>query len=289
MKSVYLDKKERIRSWHRVPRLAAAAVIAGLILFAPLWRRSVPGRFVLEPVRRAFVRAEVPGKITAVFAQEGDAVAAGAVLARLHNLALESQAAQALADFQLASARATQAQLRYGPFGAATHERLRLAEQSRTLNEQVAKLQLVTPVSGTVVTPRMRDALGSYVQAGTLIAEVADLSQLRVRVYVPESSMREVRQGADASVKLDALVGTIPGQVVSIAPASTEIELGLVPAQEYRGIRPPAYYAVTVVIGNVQGSLREGMSGTAKIFSRRRSLAGFAWQEVRDFLGRKIW
>jgi hypothetical protein len=74
-----------------------------------------------------------------------------------------------------------------------------------------------------------------------------------------------------------------------LAPASAEIEPGLVQVEEYKGIRAGTYYVATVVVPNAHGEMKEGMSGTAKIYSSRRSAVGFAWQTARDFLGRKIW
>jgi hypothetical protein len=35
--------------------------------------------------------------------------------------------------------------------------------------------------------------------------------------------------------------------------------------------------------------LKEGMTGTAKIFVARRSIAGLAWNFVHDLVDRRIW
>ena len=42
----------------------------------------------------------------------------------------------------------------------------------------------------------MHDLLGAYLKAGTEVAEVADLSTMTARIYVPEFGMRDVRMGA---------------------------------------------------------------------------------------------
>jgi HlyD family secretion protein len=220
---------------------------------------------------------------------EGSSVAAGAPVAHLRNLSLESQASRSLADSRVAAARSTQAQLKYGNIGATRREYQRLLEENRTLQEELTRLQLTCPISGVVTTPRMRDLLGSYLKAGSMVAEIADTSEMKARIYLPEVSMREVRLGARAKVKLDAMGGSASGQVSALAPASTEVEPGLVQVEEYKGIRASAYYVATVVLPNPGGEMKEGMSGTAKIYSRRRSAIGFAWQTAHDFLERKIW
>jgi hypothetical protein len=44
-----------------------------------------------------------------------------------------------------------------------------------------------------------------------------------------------------------------------------------------------------LLVNNPDGSLRPGMTGTARIYGKRRSLAGMAWQEVKNFVDRKVW
>lgn len=289
MKSTYLDKKERIRAWLTLPRMLLFASLALLLLLAPIWPQAVQGRFALEPLHRAVVRAEVPGQVIGVFVDEGSRVAAGAPVARLRDLFLESQASRSLADSRVAAARSTQAQLKYGAFGATRQEYQRLLEQNRTLQEELSRLQLTSPLSGVVTTPRMRDLIGSYLKPGSAVAEIADTSEMKAKIYLPEVSMRAVRLGARTKVKLDAMGGSVSGQVSALAPASTEVEPGLVQVEKYKGIRASTYYVATVVVPNPHSEMKEGMSGTAKIYSRRRSAIQFAWQTARNFMGRKIW
>ena len=59
MKFIYLDKKNRAQNWltsHRL-RWSVAGIIG--LLFLPLWRESISGRFVLEATDRAVIRAQL--------------------------------------------------------------------------------------------------------------------------------------------------------------------------------------------------------------------------------------
>jgi len=289
MKTLYLDKKERLWAWLTTPKLALLAAAAGIILFAPFWPESIDGRFVLEPAQRAVVRAEVPGQVSDVFVDEGSAVAAGLPLVRLRNLGLETRVAIAQSEAQVAAAHAREAELKYAGFGTAEREKDQLAEQSRLLLQQEASLNLSAPIAGIVTTPRLRNLLGSNVKVGQPVVEVADLSTMRARIYMPEAAVEHVRVGAKAVIKLDSRVAPIGGRVASIAPAATDIEPGLVHQEEYKGIRAPTYYVATLTIPNDQRKLLDGTSGTAKIYWGHRSVAGLAWREVREFVERKIW
>ena len=82
---------------------------------------------------------------------------------------------------------------------------------------------------------------------------------------------------------------TLSGSVVSIAPAPTEMEKGVVEQDKYHGIELPNYYLASILVPNPSLRLRSGVTGTARIYVRRRSLAGFLWRGVSDFVGRKLW
>jgi putative peptide zinc metalloprotease protein len=294
MKIVYLDKRELLLSMRNSPRVATLAVVAVLLLLAPVWHDSVDGRFLLEPAKHAVVRAYVPGIVEQTSAEEGQPVPAGAPLVQMQNLALETQAEEALADLQVASARSTQAQLHYAGVALAEHDQEQLAERSRMLNQQRSQLSLVSPIDGVVVTPRVSDLVGSYLPAGTTILEVADLSSMKARIYVSEVDMRKIREGVYARVYVDGLHRSVPGKLASLGPAATDVEEGVISKQDYKGMILPHYYAATVLLANPDGALGIGMSGTARIYAdhswrERRSLVGFTWEQMRNFVQQKLW
>jgi putative peptide zinc metalloprotease protein len=289
MKMVYLDKRDRLLAALTLPRRIALAATGMVLVFTPLWRQTVEVRFLLEPVQRAVVRTQVPGTVASISAREGQWVTAGTPLIRLSNLALASEAARVNSDWRLASARATEAQLRYVGYGPAEREREKFAERNRLLQDELARLTVSSPISGRVLTPRISDLLGSYLPAGTQVMEIADLSSLRARAYVPGLDIRDVREGAPAALRLDGMTGTLHGNVASLAPASSEIAAGLVAKDSYTGMVAPQYYVATILIPNTQQMLQDGMIGTAKIFVRRRSLASFAGKMIYDFARRKLW
>ncbi|HKS72451.1 MAG TPA: efflux RND transporter periplasmic adaptor subunit [Terriglobales bacterium] len=289
MKFVYLDKKDRIRAWFRPTRTLALGAVTVVVMLLPLWRESAFGHFVLEPAQRAVLRNRVPGVVTDVYADEGQTIVAGAPVVQLRNLPLQSKLARSQADLVVASGRATSAVMHYGEFGAAMQERDRLAQQTHQLGSEAANLQLTSPIAGIVVTPRVRDRIGSYAQAGTELAEVADLRNLRARIYVPEHEIYKFRVGSPAKLQVEGIVKKWNSSVVGIAPLSSAIPAGLEDVGQYKGIRAPNFFTVDLMIANDDGRLRPGMLGIARVYGQRRSLGGFAAKEIANFLGRKIW
>jgi putative peptide zinc metalloprotease protein len=288
MKDVYLDKKDRLREWFTTTRIVVLSAVALLLFVAPLWPDFVEGRFVLEPERRAVIRAEVPGVVAQVFVSENQPVTSGTALLRLQNLQLESEAAQAEASFREASARATNASLHYADFGRAEHEREEMAERHRVLADQLAHLQVTSPIAGIVVTPGLKNLLGSYVEAGMQIAEIADFSTMIARIYIPEFGMRDVRIGTRARLQVQSRLVPISGTLASIAPLSSSIDPGLIEKAQLSGIVAPTFYVGSVKLEN-DGTLREAMTGTAKLFVRRRSPAEMLWRFARGLVQRRFW
>jgi multidrug resistance efflux pump len=231
----------------------------------------------------------VPGIVTRVYADEGQLVAAGAPLIQIRNLALDSKLARSQSELAIATGRTNSALLHYADFGSAEQERTRLSRQASNFASEAALLQVIAPIGGVVTTPRVSDQVGRYVPAGTELAEIADLSRLRARIYISEFEIYKLKQDSPARLQVDGTVGRHYARMVAIAPISTAIAPGLIDLEKFKGMRPPNFYAIDLLVNNENGRLKPGMVGTARVYGRRRSLAGFCYQAVADFAGRKLW
>ncbi len=289
MKDLYLDKQESFRTWWTAPRKVVAGIALALVIFAPVWRETVRGRFLLEPYQRAVIRATVPGQVMQVLADEGSPIAAGATIFQMRNLNLEGDAGRSLADLSLAQANTRRAQFNYADLGYARSEQESQSERYRSASRQLAVLQITSPISGVVVTPRIRNLAGSFVAEGTELAEIDATQTLKARIFVPDFELHRVAPGAPVSLKLESQFQPVLGQVSAISPTPLDLPAGLIHIEQYKGLTPPPQYVVTVVVVNRSGALRAGMSGDAKIQVRRRSLAWFVCEMGREFVQRKIW
>jgi multidrug resistance efflux pump len=289
MKDLYLDKEQRLRGWWTTPRKATLGALAAIVICLPVWRQTVSGRFILEPGHRAVIRAAVPGQVVEVLTAESMPVAAGAPVLRLRSLKIEGETAEAQSDLTKAKANARAAQFRDAGISHAQAELATQSSRYRSASDQLAALEIASPISGVVVTPRLQNLAGSFIAEGAELAEVDDLKTLVARIYVPEFEIRRIVPGVAASLKLEALLQPLAATVNSVTPASSALAPGLVQEEPYKGIAPPSYYAATVLLTNSEDRLRPGMSGEAKIQVGRRSLVGFIWEDVRDFVQRKVW
>jgi putative peptide zinc metalloprotease protein len=289
MKFVYLDKKDRVRAWFTPRRTVAVAAAVLVLLFLPLWHEAVSGKFILEPVNRAVVRAATPGTVMAVYASEGKVVDAGAPLVELRNIPLQSRLALSKAKYQTATARANSAVMHFENVGAVLPQRELLKAQNIDLQTQADELNLASPITGTVITPRIKDELGSYVTAGTQLAEIDDLRVMRARIYISEYEMSKFKMGSSGRVGVEGAARKWNARVAGISMDSSEIDPELADRAQYKGLNPPLFYLVDLDIQNPDGQLKPGMSGLARLYGRRISVAGYLWMGVSDFFGRKLW
>jgi len=62
--TLYLDKKDLMRSHLTHPVVAAAGALLLLVLFAPVWPETRVGRFSLEPVQKSTIYARAAGQVS---------------------------------------------------------------------------------------------------------------------------------------------------------------------------------------------------------------------------------
>lgn len=84
------------------------------------------------------------------------------------------------------------------------------------LDAQIAKLKVVAPSSGTVLTRNIEP--GEFVQAGAAALVIGNLDELTITVYMPDSKYGQISLGSEALVSVDSFPGkTYQAKVTHIA------------------------------------------------------------------------
>lgn len=139
----------------------------------------------------------------------------------------------------------------------------RLEEELSHFLHQQEKQIVVCPVSGTIVTPRFKEKIGSFVERGMPLCVIEDLHSLEAEISVSEKDARVLVKGQPIALKPRSLpLTTLTATVDRIAPA---VQTDLTGASR----------TVTVYcdVDNRDGLLRTGMTGYARIRSDQRPLA----------------
>jgi hypothetical protein len=122
-----------------------------------------------------------------------------------------------------------------------------------------------------------------------VVAEIADPSLLKARIYVSEYDVAKAKVGAGARLQAEGILKKWESEVVAITPVSHDQNPAFVDSGKLKGLSPPRFYLVDLVVANPDGRLKPGMTGTARVYGERTSMAGFLWRAVRDFWMRKVW
>jgi multidrug efflux pump subunit AcrA (membrane-fusion protein) len=265
----------------RRPGLWATAVgVIGVLVALGLAQGEyrVAGRAAVEgEVQRAIV-APFDGFVASARLRAGQRVAAGEELAALddRDLVLEREKSRAereqverkyrdaLARLDRTNARILSAQL------AEADARLNLEDQ------KIARARLRSPFDGVVVSGDLSQMLGSPVDKGKLLFEVAPLDAYRVILKVPEEDIRYVTSGE-------------PGQLVLAGMADRRLpfvvgNIGIATAEEGENV-----FRVEARITGAMPSLRPGMEGVGKISVGRRRLLWIWSHGLLDRLSIKLW
>jgi membrane fusion protein (multidrug efflux system) len=191
--------------------------------------RTTSATGTVEPLRTVVVNSQLAGTVLGVLAEEGDAVRAGAVLARLDARELSAQLRSAEAALEVAQRAAERAEALYTEriVTAAEYERDRaaLAAALATRDQLRTRLGYATvraPIGGVVLAQRVE--AGGAVGVQTHLFTIADLSTLVVLAPVSELDVAGLDVGDPVEVALDALAGrTLTGHIRRIFPAADSV------------------------------------------------------------------
>lgn len=196
----------------------------------------------LTPAREASVRAMVGGSIVALSVDRGQAVAAGAEIARIAARDLEAARASAdagvrSAEIALSVARSeaqrTEALVKGGALAtrdleqtknavAAAEAQLAAARSRvRSVEQQLDDTSVKAPFAG-VVSARPA-SIGDVVAPGTELVTIIDPSSMRLEALVPSDRLSEVRAGSKVTFTIRGAPGEFIGRIDRINPSADPV------------------------------------------------------------------
>jgi membrane fusion protein (multidrug efflux system) len=229
----------------------------------------------LAAEREARVNAEIGGLVQGVFADEGQPVRAGQLLARIDAAAirdqvLSGQSAVRSAEQQVSLARRNvERNETLAAAGAVAQRDLETARntlagaqaqlagaraQLSSAQEQMGKATVNAPISG-IVSERPVSA-GSVVQMGGPLFTIVDPGSMQLEASVPAAELGQVRIGAPVRFTVTGYPGqTFTGTVQRINPAADPVTRQV---------------PVIVSIPNAQGTLVSGLFAEGRVTSEAR-------------------
>jgi RND family efflux transporter MFP subunit len=272
-------RKLREQPGNRARRWALGSA-AALVLFAVLpWSVRVSGPARVVPGRRIPVTASVDGVVESVAHREGDAVAAGTVVATLRDdvyraAAVEARAAEQIADAEVSRHRA---EGNAPALFQAAARRDEMRARAALAEEKLERTRLRAPEAGFIMTPRLEERVGQLLPAGAEFAVLAGTSAVLVEVAVPEREASLLAAGQKVDVKVNSYpYRTFPGTVVHLGAAVRE-------EGEERFVIAEAR------VENADGLLRPGMLGKAKVSTGTQRLLRALLRKPARWFWARLW
>lgn len=267
--------------------ILTALLIAGTALYyfgeSYLW--AVPETRVIDAVgiveaQEVNITSRIGGRIAVLTLNEGDLVEAGQVVCQIEDIDIRNQLAKADADLANALAELNNAEQTrrrdHGLFAAsiispqayddavARAEKDRAAVQSaqatlQYYRDQLADTRVRSPISGIVVSKNLQ--IGEWVNPGTPILTVDDLSTIWARVDLEETQLGFIQVGSPAQVTVPTQPPTVVrGQVMAIGQEgefATETDVR-------RGRQDIRTFYVKVRLLQAAGIAKPGMTAEVK-------------------------
>ena len=256
---------------------------------------SAPGQ--IDPKVKVNISANVMGKIERLYFNEGDTVRRGQPLIEIERAALSAQRDRLRsevsnrridvqrAQIQLANARRNleraQVMQSQGIQAAEMFDRARFEFDTAQANlaaaqesvrqaqaglaqatDDLSKTTIVSPLSGKVVSLNAREGevvvTGTMNNPGSIIATIADLSEVLIEAEVNETEVVKIRVGQTARVRVDAMPDKVyTGRVVEIGSSATQ-------RAGTTGVR---YFKVKIALDLPDEELRPGMTAQVEVIT----------------------
>jgi len=199
------NKKEVEAKVYRKDPNLRATVQADTVKYTPFSETAAfLGSFA--PVREVTISSETTGKVVRVGIKEGSQVSAGSLIAQLDTELLQAQLQSAMASYnnaettlrryEQASNGVTKLQL-----DNARTQMLTDKAQIDQLRKQISMCSIKAPFSGIITSKNFE--LGAVISTGAQIAQLTDISSLKLEISVPEKNIVQFSKAQALNVVTD--------------------------------------------------------------------------------------
>lgn len=239
----------------------------------------VTAKTVIEGELQLAAVAPFESFVVASYVRAGDTVKKGQVLCRLKDRDLkleqhkwdsereqyirklrEAVANHAMSEVQILSAQVQQADA-----------------QHSLVTDRLDHVEITAPFDGIIISGDLSQLIGSPVELGKQLFEIAPLQAYRVILQVDEGEMRHVQIGQPGQLMISGIVGDpVPLSVSKITPMAT--------ARDGRN-----FFRVEASLDQLPAQLRPGMEGVGKIRVGERRLGWILTHTFTDWLRLALW
>ena len=172
----------------------------------------------------------------------------------------EAMSRHEMSEVQILSAQVQQAEAQYA-----------------LVSDRIGRVQVIAPFDGVIISGDLSQLIGSPVELGKQLFEIAPLESYRVILQVDETEMRHVQIGQSGQLMISGIVGEpISLKVSKVTPMAT--------AKDGKN-----FFRVEASLDKVPAHLRPGMEGVAKVSVGEHRLWWVLTHTFTDWLRLSLW
>lgn len=246
---------------------------------------SVSATGILQPVKIVEIKSKASGEILEMPVEMGDFLEAGALIAQIDTRILDQELKQVGADYESAEIRLQIAQRQFvraeslhaedlisendfetskQNFTSAESQFIRAEASLELARERLEDTTVTAPISGTIIAKTVEQgqiiaSSTNNVSGGTVLIQMADLSELEIRTLVDEIDIGNVKAGLRIESTVEAFANmSFEGEVRKIEPQAVVQQ-------------SVTTFPVLSRIDNSDGLLLPGMNADVSIIIKERS------------------
>lgn len=259
-------------------------IAAGLVLLVVFFSFAtgtyrITAETELQGVVQRVMAAPFNGYVVEASVRAGDLVTADQVVARLDDKELRLEREKWLSERSQYRHEYNQAYARSERAGVNINQaKMKQAAAELALTEQqLARSRIMAPFDGLIISGDLSQRLGSFVEQGEVLFEIAPLDNYRIVLFVEDSRVADVQIDQQGSLVLSSLPDQTFSFVVTMITPMTEAREGA------------NYFRVEARLLEGAERLRPGMQGVGKIAVDERLLIAIWTRSFTEWVSLQLW
>lgn len=250
--------------------LAITLIPVDDIVTAPLY---------IEGDKRYTVTAPQQSYINEVLVRPGDSVKQGQIIAKLEDKDLKMEASEIQSQLEQTEGqfRQAMADMDAANSGLAVNQKQQAQSKLDLLNRKMARTVIKSPINGVIVSGDWQQKIGTPVEEGAELFQVADVASYRVILHVPDKDMDRLQIGEMGKMKLTSLPDQTFDFTVRRLTAVAEVKDG------------ENGFSVEASLNATPPQINPGMQGVGKVMVGQTNLITLWTRSLIDWVRLKLW
>lgn len=250
--------------------LALTLIPVDDIVTAPLY---------IEGDKRYTVTAPQQSYINEVLVRPGDSVKQGQIIAKLEDKDLKLEATEIKSQLEQSEGqfRQAMADMDAASSGLAVNQKQQSQSKLDLIERKMARTVIKAPINGVIVSGDWQQKIGTPVEEGAELFQVADVASYRVILHVPDKDMDRLQIGETGKMKLTSLPDQTFDFIIQRLTAVAEVKDG------------ENGFTVEAKLATTPPQINPGMQGVGKIMVGKTNLITLWTRSLIDWARLKLW